>query len=114
MRPSEAQDAASGWRAVMDPAREEARRWVRRKRTFYTVIVVYLALVVLWFVIDVLTGTDDWWFYWPTLGAGVIVAIIGISMFGVSGLFGGDWERRQVDRYMERHRGPEDEGTGQT
>jgi 2TM domain len=96
----------------MDPAREEARRWVRRKRTFYTAIVIYLALVVLWFLIDVLTGTDDWWFYWPTLGAGVIVAIIGISMFGVSGLFGEDWERRQTERYMDRHRGPDDGTNG--
>lgn len=96
----------------MDPAREEARRWVRRKRTFYTVIIVYFALVLLWFLIDVLTGTDDWWFYWPTLGAGVIVAIVGISMFGLSGLFGGDWERRQMERYMEQHRGPDDETSG--
>jgi hypothetical protein len=35
--------------------------------------------------------------------------VIGIAMFGVGGLFGGDWERRQVDRYLER-RGPEDNG----
>ena len=86
----------------MDDAREQARRWVRRKRRFYTVLVVYFALCVLWFVIDMLTGTDDLWFYWPVLGAGVIVAVIGIAMFGVSGLFGGDWERRQVDRYLDR------------
>jgi 2TM domain len=43
-------------------------------------------------------GSDDWWFYWPTLGAGVIVAIIGLSMFGVSGLFGGDWQRREEEK----------------
>ncbi len=41
-------------------ARDEARRYVHRKRTFYTVLVVYLALVVLWFLIDVLSGSDDW------------------------------------------------------
>jgi putative flippase GtrA len=70
--------------------REEARRWVRRKRNFYTILVVYLGLSVLWFAIDVLTGTDDWWFFWPMLGAGVLVAIIGIAMFGITGLFDGD------------------------
>jgi 2TM domain len=96
----------------MDARLEEARRWVRRKRTFYTILIVYISLVVLWFVIDLLTGTDDWWFYWPTLGAGVFVAIIGIAMFGVSGLFGGDWERRQTERYLERHRDPQDEERG--
>jgi len=73
-----------------------------------------LALVVLWFVIDVLTGGDDWWFYWPTLGAGIAVAIVGIAMLGVGGLFGGDWERRQIERYLEDHGGPENETTDQS
>jgi TctA family transporter len=79
---------------------------LQRKRRFYTVLVVYLALNLLWFAIDLLTGTDDLWFYWPVLGAGLIVAVIGIAMFGLGGLFGADWEQRQVDRYLER-RGPE-------
>jgi TctA family transporter len=86
----------------MDDRQQAARRFVQRKRRFYTVLVVYLALSLLWFVIDLLTGTDDLWFYWPVLGAGLIVAVIGIAMFGISGLFGGDWERRQVDKYLER------------
>jgi hypothetical protein len=93
----------------MDDRREAARGWVRRKRRFYTILGIYLALSLLWFAIDVLTGTDDWWFYWPMLGAGLIVAVIGIAMFGVGGLFAGDWERRQVDRYLER-RDPRDDG----
>jgi hypothetical protein len=41
------------------------------------------------------------------LGAGLIVAVIGIAMFGIGGLFPADWEQRQVDKYLER-RGPED------
>jgi putative flippase GtrA len=86
----------------MDDAREAARRWVRRKRMFLTILVVYLALSVLWLAIDLLTGGDDLWFYWPMLGAGVIVALIGVAMFGLGGLFGGDWERRQIDRYLQR------------
>jgi hypothetical protein len=93
----------------MDDRQQEARRFVQRKRRFYTILVVYLALSLLWFVIDLLTGTDDLWFYWPVLGAGVIVAVIGIAMFGLGGLFGGDWERRQVDKYLER-RGEGDNG----
>jgi polyferredoxin len=96
----------------MDRSQEDARRWVRRKRIFYTIIVIYLALVALWFLIDLLTGTEDWWFYWPTLGAGILVAIIGIAMFGISGLFGAGWERRQMDKYAARHREPDGEGPG--
>src|SRR3712207_3192255 len=88
----------------MDDAREEARRRVRRKGNFYRVVVAYLALCVLWFAIDMLTGPDDLWFHWPVLGAGIIVALIGITMFGVGGLFGSDWERQQVDKYLDRRR----------
>jgi 2TM domain len=72
-------------------------------------LTTYLALSLLWFTLDMLTGTEDLWFYWPVLGAGLIVAVIGIAMFGIGGLFGADWERRQVDRYLQR-RGPEDNG----
>jgi 2TM domain len=88
---------------------EEARRWVQRKRRFYTIVVTYLALCALWFIIDVLTGTDDWWFFWPVFGAGVIVAVIGLTTFGVGGLFGSEWEGRQVARYLERQ-GPSENG----
>jgi 2TM domain len=94
----------------MDEARQEARRWVRRKRTFLTILAVYLVLCLLWLAVDLLTGPDSLWFYWPVLGAGLIVAVIGLAMFGLGGLFGGDWERRQVDRYLERRAAPEDGG----
>jgi 2TM domain len=87
----------------MDEPREQARRWVRRKRRFLTVVAVYLALCLLWFTIDMLTGPGDLWFYWPVLGAGLIVAVIGLALFGFGALLGDDWERRQVDRYLERH-----------
>lgn len=87
-------------------ARDEARRWVRRKRVFYLILLAYLALSVLWFSIDVLTGSG-WWFYWPVLGVGIGVVIYGVVMLGAGGLFGAEWERRQVDRYVERHGGEE-------
>ena len=42
--------------------------------------------------------------------AGVLIAIIGIAMFGISGLFSGDWERRQVDKYLQQHGGEKNGG----
>jgi hypothetical protein len=86
-------------------ARDEAHRWVRRKRVFYLVLLAYLALSVVWFSIDALTGSGSWWFYWPVLGVGIGVAIYGVVMLGAGGRFGAEWERRQVDRYLESHGG---------
>ena len=84
--------------------RAEAHRWVRRKRILYTVLGIYLALSLMWFAIDMADGTENLWFYWPMLGTGIGVAITAIILLGVGGVFGMDWERRQVDYYLQRRR----------
>jgi 2TM domain len=86
--------------------RTEARRWVRRKRIFYTILGIYAALSLMWFLIDMSDGTENIWFYWPMLGTGIGVAITGVTLAGLGGLFGIDWEHRQIERYM-RQRGSE-------
>jgi hypothetical protein len=37
------------------------------------------------------------------LGVGIGVAIYGVITLGTGGLFGADWGRRQVNKYLERH-----------
>src|SRR5262245_34430469 len=82
--------------------REEARRWVRRERIFYTVVGIYLSLSLMWFVIDLLDDSSGYWFYWPMLGSGLAVVVTGVVLGGLGGLFGMDWERREIERYMRR------------
>jgi hypothetical protein len=83
-------------------ALEEALRYVRRKRIFYTVLGIWLALSLMWFAIDMREGGEGTWFYWPMLGTGIGVAITGIVLLGIGGLFGTDWERREMDKYLRR------------
>jgi hypothetical protein len=82
--------------------RAEARRWVRRQRIFYTILAIYAALSLMWFLIDMSDGTESIWFYWPMLGTGIPVAITGVTLAGLGGLFGLDWEDRQVERYLRQ------------
>jgi 2TM domain len=89
---------------------EDARKHVRRKRIFYTVVGVWLALCLMWFAIDLLDDSSSFWFYWPMLGTGIGVAITGLVLFGIGGLFGADWERREIDRYLRR-RGDRPDGS---
>jgi 2TM domain len=89
-----------------DDALEDARRHVRRKRIFYGVLGVWIALCVMWFLIDLTDDSSSWWFYWPMAGSGTAVAITGIVLLGIGGLFGADWERREIDKYLRRRGEP--------
>jgi hypothetical protein len=80
----------------------EARRHVRRKRIFYIVLGIWIALSLMWFAIDMADDSSSVWFYWPMLGTGLGVAITGIVLLGVGGLFGVEWERREIDKYLRR------------
>jgi hypothetical protein len=86
----------------MDESVEEARRYVRRKRILYTVVGIWITLSLMWFAIDMLDDSSSLWFYWPMLGTGVGVVITAIVLLGIGGLFGVDWERREMDRYLRR------------
>jgi 2TM domain-containing protein len=91
-------------RSAMDEARQEALRYVRRKRIFFLVLGIWLALSVMWFLIDILDDGRLNWFFWPMLGTGIGVVITGLVLLGIGGLFGPDWEQREVDKYLRRHR----------
>jgi hypothetical protein len=91
----------------MDELREEARRYVRRKRVFVAILAAWIVLSLMWFTIDMLDdGTDSLWFYWPMFGTGIAVAITGVALFGFGGLLGADWERREIDKYLRRRGNP--------
>jgi hypothetical protein len=60
--------------------RDEARRWVRRKRIFYTVVGIYLSLSLMWLAIDLLDDSSGYWFYWPMLGTGLGVLMTGVVL----------------------------------
>jgi 2TM domain len=97
---------------MSDAALEEARRHVRRKRIFYAVFGVWIALSLMWLVIDLLDDSSSFWFYWPMLGTGIGVAITGIVLLGIGGLFGADWERREMDKYLRRRGDEPDDSPG--
>ena len=91
--------------AAPQDVREEARRYVRRKRILYTIVGIWLVLCVMWFVIDLSDDSSSWWFYWPMFGTGIAVAVTAVVLLGIGGLFGADWERREMDKYLRRRGG---------
>jgi 2TM domain len=84
--------------------RREALRWARKKRILNTILGICAVPSPMWFMIDMADGTESLWFHWPMLGTGAAVAVAAVAMFGIGGLLGADWERRQVQRYLDQHR----------
>jgi 2TM domain len=82
--------------------REEARRWVRRKRIFYTVVGIYFSLSLMWFAIDLLDDSSGYWFYWPMLGTRSGRGRDGGRPRRRRRSFRQGWESRQIKRFMSR------------
>ena len=65
--------------------------------------------LLMWFLIDMADGSESLWFYWPMLGTGIGVAVTAVVLFGVGGVFGVTWERRQIERYLQQRGHTHDE-----
>lgn len=83
----------------------EAVEYVRDIKGFYTHLAIYLPTVVVMAAVNLYMGTDNLWFIWPTLGWGLGVASHGLAVFEIFSLFGVDWEKRQIEKRLKRHRG---------
>ncbi len=57
-----------------------AKKRVSEIKAFYTHVVTYVAVMILLFIIDMLTG-KGLWFYWPLLCWGVAIVIHFVSVF---------------------------------
>ena len=82
----------------------EAVEYVRDIKGFYTHLAVYLLSIAAMVVFNLYTGTQHLWFIWPALGWGFGVASHGLAVFEVFSIFGVDWEKRQIERRLERGR----------
>ena len=73
-----------------------ARKRARQIAGFYRSLAIYAVGVVFFFLVDVLSGPDDWWFFWPVLGWGIWILWRGVMVFGYDRIFGADWEERKA------------------
>lgn len=87
-------------------SKEERRaiRYVRDLKAFYSHAATYAVVIFGLFVINLFTGISTPWFIWPMLGWGVGVAAHGLSVFEVMSLFSPDWEKREIEKRLERTR----------
>jgi hypothetical protein len=81
---------------------EAARKRVEDIKGFYVHVLIYLAVNLLLFIINITSSPGGYWFYWPLLGWGIGVLIHGLSVFVFEGLFGKQWEEKKIKAILEK------------
>jgi hypothetical protein len=80
----------------------KARRRVKEIKGFYSHLVVYLVVNIFLAVMNFITTPDHLWFYWVTFGWGIGVVMNAISVFGIGGVFGHEWEEKKIKDMMDK------------
>ncbi|MCP2727637.1 2TM domain-containing protein [Limnofasciculus baicalensis] len=84
-----------------DEKYRRAKRRVAAIKGFYIHLIAYIAVITLLFFIDFLTP-GGWWFYWALLGWGIGIIAHALTIFGITGLFGSDWEEKKIAELMNK------------
>jgi transcriptional regulator with XRE-family HTH domain len=75
---------------------------VRRVKRFYIHLAQYVIVIAALAVVNLTTQTRYIWFVWPALGWGVGILAHAAAVFNFLPFLNGDWERRQVEKYLGR------------
>jgi len=81
---------------------KQAKARVEEIRGFWSHVAVYIIVNLGLFLINILTTPNQLWFYWPLLGWGIGLFAHGFHVFGARGIFGKNWEKNQIKKYMDK------------
>jgi hypothetical protein len=87
-----------------EQAYARAKKRVEEIKGFYVHLGIYLIVNTMLFLINVLSDSGNYWFYWPLLGWGIGLAAHAFTVFAMGGLFGTNWEERQIRKLLEEER----------
>lgn len=79
---------------------QEARGHVAEIKSFYTHLAIFLMVHVMLVGIYLLSGGGHFWPLYSFFGWGIGVASHGASTFGLTSMYGRDWEERKVREIM--------------
>jgi hypothetical protein len=82
-----------------------ARKRVRRMMAFYRHLTTYITVIVVLFILDIITGPEDFWVHWVAIIWGAILLIHFLNVFAFDQLLGREAEKRMIERELQRRRG---------
>jgi transcriptional regulator with XRE-family HTH domain len=75
---------------------------VRKLKGFYIHLVIYGIVIGFLAVVNLMTYHHYLWFIWAALGWGIGILAHGLRVFDKVPFLNGDWERREVEKYLGR------------
>jgi glycerol uptake facilitator-like aquaporin len=85
-----------------DEKYKRARRRVKELKGFYTHLIVFFVVNILLALINFISTPEHLWFYWVTLGWGIGVVMNAVSVFGIAGAMGPEWEEKKIKELMDK------------
>lgn len=80
----------------------KAKKRVKAKKDFYIHFGSFISTSLFLFVVNYLTSPEFWWFLFPTMGWLIGIVSHYISVFGISGVSGDDWEEQEVEKELRK------------
>lgn len=81
---------------------KRAKKRVDEVRAFWSHVAVFFIVNISIFIVNMLTTPHQLWFYWSLLGWGIGLLAHGFHVFCAQGIFGKDWEERQIKKHMDK------------
>jgi len=75
---------------------------VRNIKGFYIHLAQYVVVLIVLSIINILTSPRYFWVIWVAIGWGLGVLFHGLRVFDKVPFLTGQWERRQVEKYLGR------------
>ena len=75
---------------------------VRKIKAFYIHLFQYVVVITFLLIVNLVTSRQYFWVIWPALGWGLGLAFQALKTFDHIPIFTGDWERREVEKYLGR------------
>jgi hypothetical protein len=90
--------------ADLDADRADARKYVKRLRSFYQLLAVAVLVTALSAAVNLMTG-GRLWFYWVIVGFGIALAFSALETFGRHLWLGREWQERKLRAVLARRTG---------
>lgn len=90
--------------ADADPDLADARRYVKRLRDFYQMLLVAAVVIALTAIVN-LTQGGRIWFHWVVIGFGIALAFSALDTFGRHLWLGREWQDRKLRAVLARRAG---------